>query len=442
LTCCIGGTSVATPIWSAFETVIAQRWGGRIGSIFNTRLYEMGPQGLTFGIRDVVTGSNDFNGVAGFAAGAGFDQSTGWGTADISRFVINFAAEKTLLVGGANSESVVPALKSAEFYNFSTASFSATGSMMSGRIDFPATLLDNGMTLVSGGNSQTSVGTNCGHIYSSAELYNPSTGAFSATGNMTHVRKSQSSVLLGDGTVLIAGGDGGECDTPYLSTAELYDPGTGAFTMTGSMNVARSPFVAAVLLENGKVLIAGWATVSGKTAELYNPTTKTFSYTGSLVAGDGEPDLLARLVDGRVLVAGGFTSAAAQIYDPTGGIFTQTGSLSIARAGATMTLLNNGNVLVAGGLHFITGGGVTYLKTAEIFNPATGSWSPTGSMIGARAGASAAILPNGKVLIAGGETSAVLSSAEIYDPTAGTFSSTGNLTSKRVAAAYGQQNSQ
>src|SRR5207244_841009 len=114
--------------------------------------------------------------------------------------------------------------------------------------------------------------------------------------------------------------------------------------------------------------------------------------------------------NGKVLVAGGWNTisgylTSAELYDPASGTWTVTGSLNTARDGHTATLLPNGKVLVAGGV-------IPYLSSAELYDPATGSWSTTGSLITARAGHTATLLPTGKVLVAGGNDSAPLSSAE------------------------------
>src|SRR5207237_1387013 len=154
-----------------------------------------------------------------------------------------------------------------------------------------------------------------------------------------------------NGKVLVAGG----ADT----SAELYDPTTGTWSLTGSLNVARENF-AATPLNNGKVLIEGGKNGTGllTSAELYDPTTGTWSLTGSLnIARENQSKVL--LTNGKVLIAGGDDGqregdpnnvfASAELYDPTTGTWSLTGSLHIARVDFPMVLLPNGKVLIAGG---------------------------------------------------------------------------------------------
>jgi Kelch motif protein/galactose oxidase-like protein len=189
---------------------------------------------------------------------------------------------------------------------------------------------------------------------------------------MGTARENHNANILATGKVLITGGS--DPSGSVLASAELYDPATGTFTPTGSMGTSRQLYLS-TLLPSGKVLVAGGSTSGGgilASAELYDPTTGTFSPTGSM------------------------GTARVQIANPT-------------------NLLPNGKVLIAGG---VTSGGV-FLASAELYDPATGTFSPTGSMGTARLAYALALLPTGKVLIAGGyNSSGSLASAELYTPTA------------------------
>lgn len=137
------------------------------------------------------------------------------------------------------------------------------------------------------------------------------------------------------------------------------------------------------------------------------------------------------LPDGKVLMVGGNNSSGnlsgAELYDPASGTFSTTGSLSTARREHTATLLANGKVLIAGGF-----GTTTPLNSAELYDPTTGTFTATGNLVTARSLHTATLLSNGKVLFTGGfGGSANLGSAELYDPTTGTFSATGNLANAR-----------
>jgi hypothetical protein len=154
-------------------------------------------------------------------------------------------------------------------------------------------------------------------------------------------------------------------------------------------------------------------------------------------------DTATTLQDGRVLFAGGQdnrhqspgqTIATAEIYDPTSGTFAYTGNMTITRDSQAAALLANGQVLIAGGeTTSTTPSGDT--ATAELYDPESGTFTATGSMAFERAGPTATTLPNGKVLIIGGancDSSCVdVQTAELYDPFTGAFSSTGNLITAR-----------
>ncbi|HXP80566.1 MAG TPA: kelch repeat-containing protein [Verrucomicrobiae bacterium] len=284
-----------------------------------------------------------------------------------------------------------------------------------------ATLLTNGTVLYTGGGIPSA-----GSSSSQAEIYNPASSTSTPTGSMVIGRCSETATLLQNGKVLFAGG---QASGGATASAELYDPLAGTFTATGSMSVARSGH-AATLLSSGQVLIAGGENCSSScvdfnTAELYDPNSGTFSPTTGNLATPYVGAAAILLNNGKVLVAGGSTDGAtlnsfAELYDPTTGLFTQSGAMVHPRSSFTATLLQNGNVLIAGGA-----AGATELPAAEIYNPSTGTFASTGSLNLSRQFHTASLLLNGKVLIAGGNSSP--NTAELYDPESGTFSLTGNL---------------
>ncbi len=167
----------------------------------------------------------------------------------------------------------------------------------------------------------------------------------------------------------------------------------------------------------------------------------TWALTGSLnVARSAHTATL--LDDGWVLVVGGEDSSSkfltsAELYDPSRGTWVVTGNTATPRIQHTATLLSDGEVLVAGGyLGVDSSYRPIYTDTAEIFNPATGQWTPTGSMTMPRGSAGAALLPNGQVLVAGGTNyeGTAGDTAELYDPALGVWKATGNLHNAHLLA--------
>jgi hypothetical protein len=290
------------------------------------------------------------------------------------------------------------------------AKFTATGSMAIARTGHTATLLNTGKVLVAGGADNLVAGG----ADNSAELYDPATGLFTATGSMRKQRQYHSATLLNNSTlpnygkVLIVG--------PTDATAELYDPAAGTFSATGSTMIPRSGNTA-TLLKTGKVLLAGGPDA---TAELYDPATGTFKATGSMTASrSGHTATLLR--DGHVLIAGGATLASAELYDPVSGTFTATGSMSEARSGHTATLLADGTVLVAGPD-----------GTAEQYSPGAGTFSVVGQMLAPGFASTATLRNDSTVLVAGGrEYGRSFAAAELFAPESGGFVATGSLITAR-----------
>lgn len=302
--------------------------------------------------------------------------------------------------------------------------FAATGSLVTERLLHTVTFLGNGKVLIAGGQKEGGV------PLASAELYDGAAGTFAATGSMGTVRTCLTATLLQNGKVLVAGGS--DAVGP-LATAEVYDPNAGTFTPTGSMGAARSCH-AALLLGNGKVLVTGGVGTSNilATSEIYDPVAGRFTATGSMSTGRTSHTATLITSNGKVLVAGGNTptggTATADLFDPATGIFTPTGTMGAVRMFHTATLLGNGKVLVAGGTN-----GIPSLATAELFDPNAGTFSATGAMGTARAIHTATLLKDGTVLVAGGSemSGTDTTTAERYDPNAATFTQTGSLGTPR-----------
>jgi hypothetical protein len=332
-----------------------------------------------------------------------------------------------LIVGGNNTSGPT---KVAQIYNPSTQTFVPTqGSPNVAHGCFStATLLNDGSVLIAGGSGLTTT----------AELYFPSSGTFSLytlptylnpqglrIGPMTAIRENSTATLLQDGTVLIAGGDTG--NNAGLTSAEIFNPKTGQFTaITAQMHTRRTTHTA-TLLPVGTVLIAGGqGNYSGQTAwntaEIYNPSAQTFTLVGNMTTTRCQ-HTATLLTDGTVLLAGGqntsgTTLASAEIYTPSSASFAATGSMNSSRIEHTATSLADGTVLVAGGFGNC-GSGANACNTAEVYSPSQHTFTLTGNMTTARAYQTATMIYNGDILMTGGEdmsiyASSILSSAELY----------------------------
>ncbi len=255
--------------------------------------------------------------------------------------------------------------------------------MTTPRVDHTATVLPNGQVLIAGGRSTSGAAT----VTATAELYNPATATFTATGSMTAPRFNHTATLLNNGMVLIAGGR--SSTGTYLDTAEIYNPTAGTFTaVPGTMSSPREAHTA-TLLQDGTVLLAGGGI----------STTGTLTVTGS-----------------------------ADIYDPAGNSITPlTATLSVPRAYHTATLLTNGTVLLAGGGNSSdpSVGEFQALSSVEIYNPATKTFSFAASLNFGRGYQTATLLNSGAVLTEGGFNGnntnyTILASAELYNASSAT----------------------
>jgi hypothetical protein len=240
-----------------------------------------------------------------------------------------------------------------------------------------------------------------GGVASNPEVFVVPTSNFKLSGSaLNTARALHTATLLENGTVLFAGGASTvpALASELLADAEVYDPVADTFTPTTSLNTARSNHTA-TLLNNGQVLIA------------------CGNGTGSLWRG-----LISPLT-------------SSELYDAIAGTFTPTGSTNAARFGHTATLLNNGTVLIAGGTGFShIPPGREPLNSAELYNPATGIFTATGNMNAVHWLHTATLLNNGQVLIAGGQDGNANTTAELYNLSTGTFTLTGSLNVGRTSA--------
>jgi uncharacterized repeat protein (TIGR01451 family) len=340
---------------------------------------------------------------------------------------------QVLVTGGVNlATGPVLAIAGAELYNPTSGAFTSVGNMTTARAQHTATQLNGaaapGNILIAGGFATTSVDTSA-----TAELYNPTANTFTATtGSMTTARFGHTATLLPNGQVLIAGGRANNTGTGYLASAELFNPATGTFTATGNMTTARI-YHSATLLANGQVLIAGGKADGAtflNTAELYDPATGKFTAIASTMSSAREAHTASTLSDGTVLLAGGGVSnsgtlsvtGSGDIYNPTANTFTPlAASMANPRAFHTASVLGNGTVLLAGGGSSSdpTVGLFEALSSSELYNPTAKTFSPAASLNFARGFFAATLLNTGSVLAEGGfngnnSAFTINSSAELF----------------------------
>jgi len=307
---------------------------------------------------------------------------------------------RALVVGDDNICDPGPAWDSSMASEVWTANkWTATGSLNSARDDLTAQPLANGQALVVGGTNIDGIS------FSSPKIWDPKTGNWNTSGLMATARSFPASALLKDGRVIVIGGEyiKDPVDTT-LGTAEIFNPTAGKWTKTGSLKAARSGAMA-VTLADGRVLVAGGYTAKGAVAdsEIWGPASGTWTAIGATPIWGGS--VLVPLPDGGALLAGGQDAgfkavATAYRLDPKTDKWVATGKMLTAAYDRIAAVLADGRVLVAGGLP-------DHLKpaiaAAELFDPATGTWAATVPLPSAREQSKAVALQDGSILVAGGD---------------------------------------
>ena len=324
-----------------------------------------------------------------------------------------------------------------------TPTFVPTGPMQIARAGHQATLLLDGRVLVTGGYDSAGIAV------AQAEIFNPVTETWSVIVRNVVPRMDHAATRLRDGRVLVVGGAASFSSCNPSATAETYAPMTGAWSLTGDLPNAVGRGVIAVVLRDGRVLVSGGTNrcvgvVS--TAALFNPSTNTWSPTANMHVPRAFHSAVL-LADGRVLVTGGATStngvlAAAEVYNPPLATWTEVEGPGTPRGTSCggyvqtfLSALQNGSVLAAGGISGECGSATSPAIGADLFNPTDSRWSPTGQPELARAFTPATLLPDGKVLVAGGyaASGAAQSSAEFFDAVEGGWNLVGSLHSARAS---------
>jgi hypothetical protein len=246
--------------------------------------------------------------------------------------------------------------------------------------------------------------------------------AWTPTGSLAIPRQMHTASLMGDGSVLVVGGSiGWGQESSATELVERFDPGTGTFQPAAPLHMARA-WHTATLLQDGRLLVAFGGPVNGGMAvqesEIFDPATGAWTLLAPRQARIGHTATL--LANGRVLIVGGLIARALpnEEFDPESNGWVERPGPRSPRLFHAAVRLQDGRVLIAGG---INGVGPGVVGTAEIYDPATATWSDAGTMLGARNAPKAELLPDGRVLVVGGgETE--MPAAEIYDPATGTWS--------------------
>lgn len=309
----------------------------------------------------------------------------------------------------------------------------AAADLTTPRFGHTVTLLSDGRVLVAGGRSASGV-------LADIAIFDPATGEWTARRSMLTARWLHTATLLPNGDVLVVGGsDRAQLQDGVLQDGEIYDPERDTWLPIPDMAVGRAAHTA-TLLDNGHVLVVGGGGPGGPVAEasIYNWSSRTWRgvadvpgarwfHTATRLVGAG--------IDGHVLVAGGRSGsdfsgflASAVIFEPPqneqdAGSWTPTANaLSAPRQSHTATLLPNGSVLVVGGQN------ASELASVDIFDPSIRQWSAAPALPGARRSHTATLLPNGFLLVAGGSAgSNYPPEALVYDPAAQQWSPAGSL---------------
>ena len=339
--------------------------------------------------------------------------NTAMGTGLYAQTATRLMSGQVLIAGGMSPSGVA---NNAQLYSPASQTFTSANPMNVARWLHTATLLNDGTVLIAGGSDLANEET-----LDTAEIYNPTTGSFTLLSNtLNTARVGHTATLLNNGQVLIVGGY--DPESGLIADAELYDPPTQAFIDLGDTQVPRYEHTATIL-QNGQVLIAGGETDptprgAYNTAELFDPVSQSFTLVSVPMTTAREGQAAVLLNNGQVLITGGNDPGTgalntAELYDPGSDVFLAvTGTMTTPRISHEMTLLNGGQVLIVGGA---SGANGAALASTETYNPTSQLFTAAGSMASVRDYQTDTLLNDGTVLIAGGtDGTNIFNSAELY----------------------------
>lgn len=342
-------------------------------------------------------------------------------------------------VGGHHTSLAVT-----ELFDPTTGAWTVAAPMQVARSGQTATLLPNGQVLVVGGWEMPGC---CTKGVRTAELYDPATNAWTATPPPPELQEADTATLLQSGDVLVTGSFGPYDDFQAVAGAALYDPSTNTWTTAAAPKLKRLSGTA-TLLPDGDVLLVGgvdygenWASerkAALSSAEIYDPTTDAWT-TGPSMLHPGWGQTSTLMPSGEVLVAGGATEtgggsteapgfSSVELFNPETDSWSAAAPMIVGRRSHTATLLPDGDLLVAGGwgdfaaspssFYVLCGvGGCQGSSNAELYEPSTNIWTPTDAVT-TGAEHTATLLPDGGVFVAGGNIEPIgvheLSTTEVY----------------------------
>jgi Kelch motif/Fibronectin type III domain len=341
---------------------------------------------------------------------------------------------KVLVTGGGDPTGT--ALANAETYDPTTGKWTFVASMTTARVAGAAVVLQSGKVLVVGGGTNEGTGA-----VDTGEVYDPVGNTWTPVLNSMSSKRTglPTAVLLPNGKVLVAGGK--DAVGVPVASADLYDPADNMFHPAHAMGTARAE-AASVLLPSGKVLVAGGTNASNQSetsAETYDPVANSWTPATNAMSSGRRLLSVVRLPSGRVLVAGGTSDlthpvASTDIYDPATNSFAAAANMTTARGVFGMTLLSDGRVLADGGAVPPSSGGPFDLTSrSELYNPATNTWLSVSDIPVATAAFTQTLLPGGQVLLMGGISSLTIGGGGL--PTAALFTPPGNPSAPGPASA-------